>query len=107
MTKIQKYSRKLGFGILGRDTCTFYACTFAAKAQKYKSTKSTKSTKLIPAKMGPKHISLSIAPFYKIRSPYDAQSNSASIHVLSFKYRRDSTETTVQSRYGNQGVNPT
>ena len=23
-----------------------------------------------------------------------------------FKYRRDSTETTVQSRYGNQGVNP-
>ena len=24
-----------------------------------------------------------------------------------FKDRRDSTETTVQSRYGNQGVNPT
>ena len=42
MIKVQKYSRILGVGILGRDTCTFYACIFAAKAQKYKSTKSTK-----------------------------------------------------------------
>ena len=34
-TKVQQET-KVGFGILGRDTCTFYACTFAAKAQKYK-----------------------------------------------------------------------
>ena len=50
MTKVQQYSRTLGFGILGRHTCTFCACTFAAKAQKYKSTKSTKNN---PGRIGP------------------------------------------------------
>ena len=33
-------------------------------------------------KSSTKHISFNIAPFYTIHSPYDAQSNSASIHVL-------------------------
>ena len=49
-TEVQKYSRILGFGFLGRDTCTFHDCTFAVKAQKYKSTKSTKKN---PGRMGP------------------------------------------------------